>query len=131
MKDSRPNILFIMSDDHASHAMSCYGSRINDTPNLDRIAQDGMRFDNCFCTNSICVPSRASILTGQYSHINGATTLSGRLAPDTDNLAKHLQAAGYDTAQLMVREAGFDVISMEVSEIQKCDGALTCLSILF
>ena len=62
--DRRPNILFIMSDDHASHAMSCYGSRINRTPHLDRIAEGGMRFDNCFCTNSICTPSRAAILTG-------------------------------------------------------------------
>jgi hypothetical protein len=51
----RPNILYIMADDHASHAISAYGSRINQTPNLDRIAKDGMRFDNCFCTNSICM----------------------------------------------------------------------------
>ena len=71
--DARPNILFIMTDDHAAHAMSCYGSRINDTPNLDRLAAEGMRFDNCFCTNSICAPSRASILTGTYSHVNGVT----------------------------------------------------------
>ena len=71
-----PNILFIMSDDHASHALSCYGSRINRTPNLDRIAARGMRFDNCFCTNSICTPSRATILTGTYNHVNGVTTLA-------------------------------------------------------
>ena len=76
---SRPNILFIMTDDHAAHAMSCYGSRINTTPNLDRIAQGGMRFNNCFCTNSICGPSRATILTGTYNHVNGMTHL--RLAP--------------------------------------------------
>ena len=68
---TKPNILFIMTDDHASHAMSCYGSRINKTPNLDRIAAQGMRFDNCFCTNSICAPSRAVILTGKHSHLNG------------------------------------------------------------
>jgi arylsulfatase A-like enzyme len=61
---NRPNILFIMSDDHAAHAMSCYGSRINQTPHLDRIANDGLRLDNCFCTNSICTPSRAAILAG-------------------------------------------------------------------
>ncbi len=67
----RPNILFIMADDHASHAMSCYGSRINKTPNMDRIAREGALFRNCFCTNSICAPSRAVILTGRYSHING------------------------------------------------------------
>ena len=72
----RPNIVYIMSDDHASHAMSCYGSRINRTPNLDRIADEGMRFDNYFCTNGICTPSRAAILTGTYNHINGVTTPS-------------------------------------------------------
>jgi hypothetical protein len=66
----RPNIIFIMTDDHASHAMSCYGSRINKTPNLDRIAEEGMKFENCFCTNSICAPSRAVIFTGKYSHRN-------------------------------------------------------------
>ena len=54
-----PNIIFIMADDHAAHAISAYGSRINQTPNIDRIAHEGVRFDNCFCTNSICTPSRA------------------------------------------------------------------------
>jgi arylsulfatase A-like enzyme len=58
----RPNILFIMSDDHAAHAFSAYGSRINRTPNLDRLAKEGMRFNNCFAVNSICAPSRATIL---------------------------------------------------------------------
>jgi len=96
--DSRPNILFIMSDDHASHAMSCYGSRINRTPNLDRIAEGGMRFDNCFCTNSICTPSRAVILTGTYNHINGVTTLDSRLDGRQVTMPKLLQAAGYQTA---------------------------------
>jgi len=67
----QPNIIYIMTDDHASHSMSCYGSRINKTPNLDRIAKEGMRFDNCFCTNSICAPCRAVVLTGKHSHING------------------------------------------------------------
>src|SRR5260221_10491040 len=67
----RPNILFIMSDDHASHAISAYGSKINQTPNLDKIAAGGMRLERCFCTNSICTPSRATILTGKYSHLNG------------------------------------------------------------
>ena len=70
---SRPNIIFIMSDDHASHAMSCYGSKINKTPHLDRIADEGMRFTNSFCTNSICAPCRAVILTGKHSHLNGIT----------------------------------------------------------
>src|SRR5699024_12608434 len=75
MRQKQPNIVFIMSDDHAAHAMSCYGSKINETPNLDRIANDGMRINNCFCTNSICAPSRAAIMTGQYNHMNGVKTL--------------------------------------------------------
>jgi arylsulfatase A-like enzyme len=93
-----PNILFIMSDDHAAHAISAYGSRINRTPNIDRIAQGGARFDNCFCTNSICTPSRATILTGQYSHVNGVKTLLDPLDPARPNAAKELRAAGYATA---------------------------------
>src|SRR5689334_23819598 len=86
----QPNILFIMSDDHASHAISAYGSRINRTPNIDRIAQGGVRMTNCFCTNSICTPSRAAILTGQYSHRNGVYTLQDALDPARDNVAKQL-----------------------------------------
>jgi arylsulfatase A-like enzyme len=95
---SRPNILFIMSDDHAAHAMSCYGSRINQTPNLDRICAGGMRFDNCFCTNSICTPSRATILTGTYNHINGVTTLDTPMDNRLPTFPKLLQASGYQTA---------------------------------
>ena len=99
MSDSKqPNIIFIMSDDHASHAMSCYGSRINETPNLDRIANEGMRFDNCFCTNSICTPSRATILTGTYNHINGVTTLATHMDNSLQTFPKLLQTAGYQTA---------------------------------
>ena len=60
-----PNILFIMTDDHTTQAMSCYGSRVNQTPNLDRIAKEGMRMDRVFVTNSICTPSLATILTGK------------------------------------------------------------------
>ena len=95
---SKPNIVFIMSDDHASHAMSCYGSRINTTPNLDRIADDGMRFDNCFCTNSICTPSRAAILAGTYNHVNGVTTLSTPMDNRIQTFPKLLQQHGYQTA---------------------------------
>ena len=94
----RPNILYLMADDHASHAISAYGSRINRTPNIDRIARGGMRFDNCFCTNSICTPSRGVILTGQYSHITGVKTLNDALDPARQNVAKLLRAAGYQTA---------------------------------
>ena len=97
-KSDRPNILFIMSDDHASHAMSCYGSRINKTPNLDRIAEGGMRFDNCFCTNSICTPSRAVILAGTYNHVNGVTTLSTMMDNRLLTFPKMLWAGGYQTA---------------------------------
>lgn len=98
MATTRPNILFIMSDDHAAHAMSCYGSRINQTPNLDRIANGGMRFNNCFCTNSICTPSRASILTGTYNHINQVTTLDTPMDNQLQTFPKLLQDVGYQTA---------------------------------
>ena len=98
MAEDRPNILFIMSDDHASHAMSCYGSRINETPNMDRIAEGGMRFDNCFCTNSICTPSRATILTGTYNHVNRVTTLSTPMDNRLQTFPKLLRENGYQTA---------------------------------
>ncbi|MEZ4865588.1 MAG: sulfatase [Caldilineaceae bacterium] len=98
MPNQRPNIVFIMSDDHASHAMSCYGSRINRTPNLDRIANGGMRFDNCFCTNSICTPSRAAILTGAYNHINQVTTLDTPMDNRLQTFPQLLQEVGYQTA---------------------------------
>jgi len=96
----KPNILFIMSDDHAAHAISCYGSRINQTPQLDRLADEGMRFDNCFCTNGICAPSRASILTGKYNHLNGM--LDNKLEFDgrQPTLPKLLKPAGYRTAMI-------------------------------
>jgi len=95
---SRPNILFIMSDDHASHAIGAYGSRINKTPNIDRLAREGMRFENCFCTNSICAPSRAVILTGKYSHLNGVMDNSRPFDGGQQTLPKLLGKAGYQTA---------------------------------
>ena len=93
----RPNILFIMSDDHGKQAIGSYGSVINETPHMDRIADEGMRLENCFCTNSICAPSRATILTGTYSHVNGVLAFNpfdGRQL----TFPKLLQAAGYQTA---------------------------------
>ncbi len=96
----QPNIIYIMSDDHAAHAISAYGSRINKTPNIDRISKGGMRMENCFCTNSICTPSRAAILSGQYSHKNGVYTLADKLDGARNNVAKELQAAGYQTAMI-------------------------------
>lgn len=97
---TQPNILFILTDDHAAHAMSCYGSRINTTPQLDRIANEGVRLDNCFCTNSICTPSRASILTGTYNHVNEVTTLDSRFDGRQITFPKLLQANGYQTAMI-------------------------------
>ena len=96
----RPNILFIMTDDHAAHALSCYGSVINKTPYLDRLANEGMRFSNCFCTNSICAPSRAVILTGKYSHINGQINNRRRFDGSQQTFPKLLQQAGYQTAMI-------------------------------
>ena len=97
---TRPNIIFIMTDDHASHAMSCYGSKINKTPNLDRIANEGIKFDNCFCTNSICAPSRAVILTGKYNHINGVTDNIREFDPTQETYTKILKENGYQTAMI-------------------------------
>ena len=95
-----PNLVFVMSDDHAAHAISCYGSAIVSTPNLDRIAAGGMRFDASFCTNSICAPSRAAILTGTYNHINGVTTLDTPLDNTKWTFPQELQRAGYTTAMI-------------------------------
>lgn len=94
----RPNILFIFSDDHAAHAMSCYNSKINQTPNLDRLAREGMRFDRCYVTNSICGPSRAVILTGKYSHLNGFYHNGNTFDGSQQTFPKLLQKAGYQTA---------------------------------
>jgi len=96
----RPNILYIMADDHASHAIGAYGSRINQTPHIDRIARGGMRLDNCFCTNSICGPSRAVFLTGKFSHKNGFVHNGSRFDGSQQTCPKLLQAAGYQTAMI-------------------------------
>jgi arylsulfatase A-like enzyme len=98
--DDRPNILFIMSDDHAYQAISAYGSNRNKTPNIDRLAKEGMRFDRAFVTNSICGPSRAVIMTGKYSHLNGFPDNSGQawFNGEQTTAPKLLKAAGYTTA---------------------------------
>jgi len=95
-----PNIVFIMADDHAAQAIGCYGSRLNQTPHIDRLAREGVRFDNCFCTNGICAPSRAGILTGKYSHLNGVRDNSVAFDGTQETFSKVLQAAGYETALL-------------------------------
>ena len=94
----RLNILFIMSDDHAAQAVSCYDGRINRTPNIDRIAGEGARFINSFCTNAICAPGRASLLTGKYSHINGQIDNNVTFDGGQPTFPKLLQATGYETA---------------------------------
>ncbi|MBU6301947.1 MAG: sulfatase [Verrucomicrobia bacterium] len=103
----RPNILFIFSDDHAQNAISAYGSKVNTTPNLDRLASSGARFLNSFVTNSICTPSRATLLTGQYSHLNGVPVFN-RFDGSRDHAAKHLQAAGYHTGVIGKWHLGSD-----------------------
>jgi len=100
---ARPNIIFIMSDDHAAHAIGAYGGRLaklNPTPVIDTLAADGVLLENAFCTNSICTPSRACIMTGQYSNVNGVLDLGGRLAPENQYLAIEMRKAGYQTAMI-------------------------------
>jgi len=113
-KDNRPNILFIMSDDHGYQAISAYDSKINTTPNIDRIASEGMIFDRCYVTNSICAPARATILTGKYSHKNGVLDNHHQAFDGfQQTFPKLLQKSGYNTAlvgkwHLKTTPSGFD-----------------------
>lgn len=97
---SRPNIVFIFSDDHAPHAIGAYGSRINRTPNIDRLATDGLVFDRCYCGNSICGPSRAAILTGKHAHANGFMRNGNDFDGRQPTFPKLLRRAGYETAMI-------------------------------
>ncbi|MCL3779194.1 DUF4976 domain-containing protein [Prolixibacteraceae bacterium JC049] len=116
----RPNILFILSDDHTSQAWGIYGGHLKDyvkNDNIKRLANEGCVLNNAFCTNSISTPSRASILTGQYSHKNGVYTLGQPMHPDSVNIAKTLRNNGYQTAivgkwHLKTQPAGFDFYSV-------------------
>ncbi|MHC4882082.1 MAG: sulfatase family protein [Planctomycetota bacterium] len=101
--DSRPNILWLFSDDHAFQAIGAYGDRFADmnlTPNLDSIATQGMRFDKCYVGNSICAPSRATLLTGKHSHKNGKIDNRGEFDHDQMQFQKLLRANGYQTAMI-------------------------------
>jgi arylsulfatase A-like enzyme len=104
---NRPNILFIMSDDHAYHAIGAYSGRLNQTPHLDRLAREGIRFDRCFVVNSICTPSRATILTGLYSHLNGCPVFN-RFDGAQRTVAKLLQQGGYHTGMIGKWHLGSD-----------------------
>ncbi len=97
---NRPNIVVIFTDDHAQHAISAYGSKINRTPHIDQLAAEGLRFNQSFVGNAICGPSRATLLTGLHSHANGQTGNRSPFRDELPSFAKTLQANGYDTAMI-------------------------------
>jgi arylsulfatase A-like enzyme len=112
----RPNILFIMSDDHAAHAISAYGSRVNRTPNIDRLAREGALLEQVMAINSICTPSRATILTGQYSHLNGVPMFN-RFDSSRRTVATLLQQSGYYTGMIGKWHLGSDPVGFDRWEI--------------
>lgn len=98
MPERRPNIVMILTDDHGAQAVGAYGSTMIATPRIDEIASLGWRLESCFATNALCSPSRASILTGTYSHVNGVTTLVTPIDASQPTFVSQLKAAGYRTA---------------------------------
>lgn len=113
----RPNILFIFTDDHALNAIGAYGSRINETPNIDRLAEEGAVFVNSFVVNSICGPSRAAVITGKHSHKNGFRRNGDRFDGSQMTFPKLLGAAGYDTALIGKWHLGTDPTGFDYWEI--------------
>ena len=118
----RPNIIFIMTDDHAAHAIGAYGSRVNKTPHLDRLAREGALLASVFATNAICTPSRAAILTGQYSHLNGVTMFN-RFDSSRMTVARLLQQGGYHTGMVGKWHLGSDPVGFDRWEILPGQGA--------
>ncbi|MGY8671386.1 MAG: sulfatase family protein [Verrucomicrobiia bacterium] len=111
----RPNILFIMSDDHTAQAVGAYATTLkglNPTPTIDTLAAEGIVFENAFCVNAICTPSRACIITGKYPHVNGVFDLGGNIKPENQTLPILFRKAGYQTAMVgkwhLKQEPNFD-----------------------
>ena len=119
--ETRPNILFIFTDDHVYQAISAYGSNRNVTPNLDRLAKEGMRFTNCCVTNSICGPMRAVIQTGKYSHLNGFLVNGNRFDASQQTFTKLLRNSGYQTAIIgkwhLEGEANANAVGFDHTEV--------------
>ncbi len=121
----QPNILYIMSDDHAAHAIGAYGGRLaplNPTPTLDQLAAEGVIMENTFCTNSVCSPSRASILTGQYSHINGVKSLGGKVPEENQTLPLAMRKAGYQTAVIGKWHLGIQPLAFDYYKVLRSQG---------
>ena len=121
-RTARPNIIFIMTDDHAAHAIGAYGSKVNTTPHLDRLAREGALLTSVFATNAICTPSRAAILTGQYAHINGVTMFN-RFDSSRMTVARLLQQGGYHTGMVGKWHLGSDPAGFDRWEILPGQGA--------